>query len=559
MALEYDDTTLTEAMLSAFEADKPVLWPVNELTKQDDWTSVVAAEWRESGSWDSGADITAPGFATNAAYDGFGDVPTKPIRGDGGMDPDTSTEVSLIFKFPFPGIDIDSIVIIGHNFAEFGAGTLDGEVASDRGLFVYVEAADLSSFDSATTLASAHVQLHDTTRLVWTGLDAGAPATWLNIRYLRVRIQWIDDDGAGMPFAPEIGEVFAGQRIQLSKQPDRPFDHLATVNDVATGTSKSGAVSKYVRFAGKTSIAATWQPKINGEADTLDDFASLRSWHRHTSNGTGCFLWMPRPTSLPDYAYLMQFPDSRFTMPEQEPFLAVVTLNMEEQPPFRYGEEQAPPVETPLFALYLATDDDFVEYGYVGLDLTPDFVCSFDMRASHLGNTTDTTSIHVLGSFVSNPLTHFDVVANADGSFEVFLGLPGPAPDYYAGTTMSWTSAPGLLLNNIWATIGIDYDGTRTGNDRLRVTVNGTNVESGGTYSATPPANLGSTASTGILTLGSTSTAGTTSYQLALDNFELHVGANVLTMAFEETTDPDGTSSIITTDTPSGSIGYVER
>lgn len=86
-------------------------------------------------------------------------------------------------------------------------------------------------------------------------------------------------------------------------------------------------------------------------------------------------------------------------------------------------------------------------------------------------------------------------------------------------TNLNFTSATGLFVDDTDYHVCIVFDGSETGNDRLKVYVDGADITAGGTYSGTMPASLYSGDSR-TATLGGTVSGDTIS--AALTNHQLH-------------------------------------
>lgn len=212
-------------------------------------------------------------------------------------------------------------------------------------------------------------------------------------------------------------------------------------------------------------------------------------------------------------------------------------------------------VSEPDQAVYLATSSDSIDYGDAGLDSATSFVCSFDFRPSDLDGV-DADHGFILGSHALNPMYHFLCHASDTGELVVYIGYDTGG---YPNLVASWTSGSPVFANGVWAHVLIDFDGSRTGDDRLRITVDGTRIETSGTYSGSMPASIGNSVGNCTLRVGGPGYGGVGGYQIAVNNLTLTASGGVShTWGFEGTTAEDGGGTPSTlTPTENGSIAYI--
>lgn len=451
MPVTVDTEAITTEMRDAFADDKPLVITRNVLA------NAYECEWYD----DAFNAITDPAYPARAAADGFGDVLTKPAEADiAGLN-------EIVLAWTFDNVEafnpVDAIAIIGHNFGRFfGQLTVTLEV-DDDGLFA-----------SPTVLASQTVPSFDYRRLVFLNLNT---FTRYGMLHFRMRLTSSEDE---FLIVPEVGEVFAGPRVQLGRRPNRPWDPRAIRGEVAQAVSKTGATSKYVRFTGQGDLRPTWNPIIGVDPGTgLDDFASLKQWHRQASTGTGVFVFVDAPSSKPREAMLMHTPSADFTQPEVDVALAEVAVEMLEQPPFVDEEEvvQENTIEQ-QFALRIDAYSEVgapatpisgvVDMGPIALDGVAQAFFVLDIKQDVWGGSG--TEAFLFGAYRTPNWatvmsrgggTWFQVWSRPDGSIKITVGTD---------SNIVWTSATGLFGDDTPHNLAIAFDlGNATSTERVKV------------------------------------------------------------------------------------------
>ena len=321
--------TLTSAQTQALEADKPLMVPTNLAEHYQN-----SAEWRTGGSWATGSDDTATGYATARVFERFPSVQTKGTTAGTVhyliFDLDTSTTSSVLGD----AARFDTVAIINHNFGSLTPGA--GHHAK-----VEVEVSNNSNFSSAYTIAERD-EIQDDRRLIFWSL--GAPEGnsyehYTDIRYLRLKITMSISTAA-----PSIGQVILGRRYQMSQRPNVPYDDQAFTSEVSDFSSTSGIVARYVRHAGRRKFAPTWNP-TGADGFGLDDLTTLRDWFENCGYGSKPFLYLDKPHSERETAltgttrighYCMASP--ALNIPAEGPVLRVAAFEFTESAPFVSGE-----------------------------------------------------------------------------------------------------------------------------------------------------------------------------------------------------------------------------
>lgn len=303
--------TVTTPELVAEDADKPLFVGTNVL---DDQT--VDPEWRTSGSWATGTDITDGGAATNRRLSDRGmRSPARPNSG-------SYTTVYLILDL-VAGTDsehtIDVVAILGHNF-RFLPGTVT----------VSLELSDSSSFASPHVAETWTGPFTDA-RLIALSLGGGLSERYTNVRYARLKL--VTTNGPGFTVAPSISELILGRRRQMSYQGNRPFldDPQGSDNDDFQAANRS--TTRYNLSEGFSDRTREWQ---YGGADSagLVQRDELRSLWNECGRGKNPILYIEHPSSDPGVAHYYLIDPAVFEPEYVGPIEQTVSLSFKEQPPF---------------------------------------------------------------------------------------------------------------------------------------------------------------------------------------------------------------------------------
>lgn len=191
--------------------------------------------------------------------------------------------------FGSSGVTFDSIAILNHNLWSEGTTLLRVQVFDDASYSsgaktIYEDA----SFDTSRSddRRLAFLDLHH--------IGDSDPQRYTTVQYLRVLITGV----AGS--RPEIGELIVSRRTQLTANPIDPWDPNNLESGIRQFESSSGVVTSHVDNRGRLRITPTIQE------DNGDNIGELITFYQdHTEGGTKPFLWIPKPTTDPDDAYLM--------------------------------------------------------------------------------------------------------------------------------------------------------------------------------------------------------------------------------------------------------------
>ncbi len=287
---------------AGYNNNKPLFLSKNMLAGQStDVTGGVGPE-SISACWRSDDSLSSSPLATTAAGTVFNNSDSfqhpllacdNKLLGCTAPYDSTARTHALIFACEYSTTTaIDSIVIANHNFAQIAGA---GSSASD--LAVVVAVSDTNSFTSWEKIAAWSAPFTNE-RLV--SLDLGNPsgagtyASYTQVGYLQVFIY-----GTAIINGPQIGEVFAGPRRQLSRTPFYDsYDTDTTTSVIGSFVSKAGNETRYAFSEGREVQTPVFNPA--GDADLgisdlygLNDYATLKTFWADTDYGTNPFFFLP--------------------------------------------------------------------------------------------------------------------------------------------------------------------------------------------------------------------------------------------------------------------------
>jgi hypothetical protein len=156
--------------------------------------------------------------------------------------------------------------------------------------------------------------------------SSGTAQQFSSVRYLRVRLT-----SGGATYSPKIGEFFFGQRHQLKRNPDVPFDDKSYLSSVSDHLATSGVRRRYVMNKGQATRNISITTGDSDEISAIEDF-----WIG-SEYGTESFLWIESPSSSPQ-GYLMNTEEPILNFPLLGPTERNATMVLLEQPPFKSSE-----------------------------------------------------------------------------------------------------------------------------------------------------------------------------------------------------------------------------
>lgn len=133
---------------------------------------------------------------------------------------------------------------------------------------------------------------------------------------------------------PRIGEVFVGERIQMSRNPNQPYaTELSYMNNSIDFESGRGDIVRYVRSKGRRRFELEFTP-TGDDSYGIDDLEQIKLLVKKTNQFTEPFIYIPKPYTEPNNAYFVYAEDASFDMEAVGPFERSVRLSLVEMPPF---------------------------------------------------------------------------------------------------------------------------------------------------------------------------------------------------------------------------------
>ena len=261
--------------LALFLRDAPLLGGRNKLADCS-----ADPQWRTSGSWTTGSDVTQAHYRTHRAYDGWHHAPTRPSSG--------AAHHYLILDFGSE-IAFDLFGIFGHNFHLLGGVVTVSLQVADNSAYTTnlqtLQAWSPSAIDRIFTCA------------IGAGVIPGINNAGLvtGVRYARIKI---DYDG-GAPH-PEISEVYFGSRFALPRLADLPEAHEDLETLVDTFEGGTGHRQNVSRYHGRKRVVREWGGLSSAEADVFTD------WYLDTHEGGMPGIWVEHPYTDGDQAHVVE-------------------------------------------------------------------------------------------------------------------------------------------------------------------------------------------------------------------------------------------------------------
>lgn len=298
--------SITAAQIASFNANYPLVLANHVLFAAEN-DAAFATRWSTTGSWTSGADLTASDSPGYNAYDFQFNRFTAP----------SSAQSTWYFLMNFGGTPatIDAAVILGHNFGAIG------------GLTVTLEVADDAAFTTNLRTLATWTPGTSTKRLVNVTLG-GSNNSYSGVVYARVKIT------GSSAFIPQIGEIFLGARRQLNSAGLLPYDPDMESARTVDFDGRSGVRTRYVFNDGQQTL------KFDLSIADASSDAVVSSWWSDCAHGTRPFVYIERPNTAPGAAFLMWFPQGYKL---QRPYLSDVvrrlSVELEEQGAPFYANE----------------------------------------------------------------------------------------------------------------------------------------------------------------------------------------------------------------------------
>lgn len=308
-AIDEETLTYSRADITATEQDRyaddlPILAGYN----LGRW--LERAEWRDSGSFASGSDLTDPDYPVSRLYDLHHHLPTRPRSS-------AASPRYLLLELSPTGPDIDVVAILGHN-----AIAVPGPSSA-----VALQIADDEAFTSnLETIVTWSSDLD--VRLVSTFLGSALvgvtqPQRYSSARYLRLRFS----SAGSTLFLPEVSEIMLLRRQAISKRPDAEgYDEDRRIAHFDIWRGDLGTSYTMVRATGQRVVEAKWTCLETEPA------ARFREAYRSARGGKDRMLWIEHPESDPRSAHVVS-PSSELVLPDTHG-LRESSLTLEEIPPY---------------------------------------------------------------------------------------------------------------------------------------------------------------------------------------------------------------------------------
>lgn len=288
--MAYSYAALSAGKISAYNADKPLFVGSNLLASGSPtitWSTLTTP-------------VGASPDETSASY------PTSRIRDFNGLLPSKASTTSQV-KY--------SLVITGIALGEFDSIIIHGQgIGQDsQGVSVAVEIANDSAFSSGLkTIATTSILAGTNKRSALLNLqfDSTQNLIYSDVQYMRVGFT-IGSGSFSTP--PSVTELFIGERSQLSRASNLPWDDRGFVSEVSDAKSEGGAIYRVVKNYGGKQFNFSATP-TGVDTYSLDDVTTLDNLAEQTNFFTKPFYFIPKPYSEPYKAYLVYKSDPTFSL-----------------------------------------------------------------------------------------------------------------------------------------------------------------------------------------------------------------------------------------------------
>jgi hypothetical protein len=350
---------IEQKFINAYQADKPCFVVNNILTgagfsgvankwMRDTTHSPTAPTWASTGSATEANDSTLP---ISLSLDNRASVFTSPADGSannvyywGLYAARWQTIAAASYSEYKQDWFIDSVVLKMQRTGSGAQGYLNDQVEID------VIASESTSFspsyslldtltaDAVDDTSNPHPSRTTTRTFVSVIPAAGNFRFKLNgDGYFRLQLYMNDKTSSGTNYfdsRPRVGELFIGERIQMSRAQNQPYStELAYTDGSTTFESNTGDKVRYVRYKGQRRFELTFSPS-GSDSYGIDDVEQIRLLAKKTKQFTEPFMYIPKPYSEPRNAYFVIAEDASFQMESVGPFERSVTLRLVEIPPF---------------------------------------------------------------------------------------------------------------------------------------------------------------------------------------------------------------------------------
>jgi len=291
--MAWSEVDIPAAEQALFEKDKPFILAQNLLR-------TATPTWVDS----TGANAFNATFPPVRVHDGYTDLATRPTD---------LTNATYYLRFDLGALrEFDTVAFPRH---------LVG------GYDVSLEVADNSAYSTnLTTVHPAITVPANAGRFIMTALSSTTGRKIITARYVRIKI--VKASGTAVP---NLFEVCLGKRIQLSHNPDVPYDPDAQAPSLATAVSYSGRRTNYIRHGR--------QRFIRGALTTSGtEAAAILAGYKDAQGNARPVVYSPAPFTR-GQDFLFGFMATDFDMPYAGPIDRRYSIDFEEQGPHFLSEE----------------------------------------------------------------------------------------------------------------------------------------------------------------------------------------------------------------------------
>ena len=377
--MAFSSANLTTAETTGFSNDKPmmVVQKANAMSLDSPPTD---AHWTIDGRH-AAVDKTDATTPATRAYDNAGSLITKTISG-------AASSTTKYFNFYYgTAISFDTFILLGHNLNSTDATTVHLDVAdnddfnsnvreianftlsgstSNRILITNLNTADNTTAKSCTANSSTALTVPSLSGLrvgdaITDSIGRIPPGTYItampgsttvtmssaagssgsttctfhqynyagggtaqrfsSVQRVRLRIE------ASGSFTPEVGEIVLGQRYQLQRNPNIPWNNKSEFSDITDFKALSGLNKRYSFYRGQAKRSFQSSFATDAEIAVIDD------WWDSIEEGTKPFFYIETPSSSPKTLNVI-IDDAALGFDLVGPFERVLEFSMTEQPPY---------------------------------------------------------------------------------------------------------------------------------------------------------------------------------------------------------------------------------
>ncbi len=376
--MAFSSANLATAETTGFDNDKPMM-VVQKANAMSVDSPPTDAHWTIDGAH-TDTDKTDATTPATRAYDNAGSLITKTISG-------AASSTTKFYNFYYgTGISFDTFILLGHNLNSTDATTVHLDVAdnddfdsnvreiakvtlsgstSNRILIMNLNSAanvttqtvTIANTDKTVTVADSSglrvgdsvtgtnipantcvESITDSTHIEITNAATNSltiTATFTQYNYApsgtaqrfssvqRVRLRII----ASGSFTPEVGEIVLGQRYQLQRNPNVPWNNKNEVSDITDFKALSGLNKRYSFYRGQA------KRSFSSSFATAAEITVIEDWWVSIEQGTKPFFYIETPSSSPK-TLIVIIDEATLDFQLVGPFERSLEFSMTEQPPY---------------------------------------------------------------------------------------------------------------------------------------------------------------------------------------------------------------------------------